>query len=223
MKYLLLEDDIELNETICQILQLENCDVSSFFDGSDALYHIEKNRYDVYIMDINVPNINGLELLECIKKTYKNSKVIMISSNIDIKTIEKSYNLGCYDFLKKPFYIEELRLKLLNIKKEYFSSLRLSRNLYYDINNKQLLRDDIHIELTKKESLLLCLLVRNYNKLVSKDEIIEFVFENKYTNDVNIRAIITRVRKKLDDNIISTVAGVGYCLRVVENITKISR
>jgi DNA-binding response OmpR family regulator len=214
MNCLLLEDDIELNDTIARALALDNYKVSSFFDGNSALSAIENNNYDIYILDINVPSINGLELLEYIYNMSNNSKVLMISSATDINTITKAYNLGCYDYIKKPFYIDELRFKLLNIKKEYFGKIKLSESVYYNLNKKQLLKNNKIIHLTKKELMLLNLLIKNKNSIITKDIIVEELFNNLFTPDVNIRAIVKRVRDKIGKNTIETISGIGYKIKI---------
>ena len=101
MKILLLEDDVALNKAITKVLQLDRHQVGSFTDGQDIIHALDKN-YDLYILDINVPHISGLELLEIIMQHDSNAKVIMISSNTDIDSLHTAYNAGCVDSLKNP-------------------------------------------------------------------------------------------------------------------------
>ena len=112
MKIFLLEDDYSLNEAIKEILELEKHTVDNFYDGEIAFDNILNNNYDLYILDINVPNIDGLEVLEKIKSISLILNVIIISANINIDLIKKAYLLGCDDYLKKPFDLEELALKI---------------------------------------------------------------------------------------------------------------
>ncbi len=111
MKILLLEDDIALNKSIYDALVYSGYSVDTFFDGNDVIDNLS-SIYDLYIMDINVPNISGLELLNLIHNQNNQSKIIMISANTDINIIENAYNLGCIDYLKKPFHLKELRIKI---------------------------------------------------------------------------------------------------------------
>ncbi len=111
MKIFLLEDDYSLNEAIKEIIELENHSIDNFYDGENALSNIRYD-YDLYILDINTPNIDGLELLKIIKSTNFKSKVIMISANINIELMKKAYDLGCDDYIKKPFNLEELIFKI---------------------------------------------------------------------------------------------------------------
>ena len=111
MNILLLEDDIALNKAIKKVLELDYHIVNSFTDGQELINSLDE-RYDLYILDINVPHISGLELLDMLLLQNDQAKVIMISSNTDIKSIQTAYNSGCVDYLKKPFHITELRVKL---------------------------------------------------------------------------------------------------------------
>lgn len=116
MKIFLLEDDFSLNESIKDMLESENFIVDSFYDGKIALDNISGD-YELFILDIFVPNLNGILLLEKIKKINKNSIVFIMSANIDIDTIKGAYLKGCDDYIKKPFNIQELLFKLAKFKK----------------------------------------------------------------------------------------------------------
>ncbi len=146
MKIFLLEDDYSLNEAIKEIIEIENYDVDNFYDGEVAFNSIS-NDYDLYILDINVPNIKGLDILERIKAVNYNSKVIIISANINIELIRKAYLLGCDDYLKKPFDLEELILKINRYDKKP-KCINLTENITFNIFNKELCIDNIKIELT---------------------------------------------------------------------------
>ena len=110
MKIFLLEDDYSLNESIKEMLEIESFIVDSFYEGDVAYENIIGN-YELYIFDINVPNIDGLFLLEHIKNITPNTKVIIMSANINIDKIKEAYNKGCDDYIKKPFDIHELAFK----------------------------------------------------------------------------------------------------------------
>ena len=105
MKIFLLEDDYSLNDTIKETLELNNHKVKTFYDGEVAFNNIAF-EYDLYILDINTPSINGLEILKAIKKQMKKSKVIMISANINIQTIKESYFSGCDDYIKSHLILK---------------------------------------------------------------------------------------------------------------------
>ena len=132
MKIFLLEDDYSLNESIKEIIELENHTIDNFYDGEVAFNNFS-NDYDLFILDINVPNIKGLELLKIIKNTNFRTKVIIISANININLIKEAYDLGCDDYLKKPFDLEELVLKI-NRYEQKSKLLYLDKNIIFIMN-----------------------------------------------------------------------------------------
>ena len=105
MKILLLEDEIMLNESICEYLEALGHSVESYFDGLEAFNAIKEKPYDLLILDINVPNMDGLTFLENIHKLKIHTPAIYISALVDIEDISRAYNLGCFDYLKKPFHL----------------------------------------------------------------------------------------------------------------------
>lgn len=197
MKILLLEDDIALNRAIKKVTEINKHITSAYFDGQEVFDNIEEH-FDLYILDINVPNINGLKLLDIILTKNNTAKVIIISSNTDINSLKKAYEFGCLDYLKKPFHLEELRIKIeqLNI---------LQRDLLSDIRFKN--NDDVF---TKKEKDLLSLLVSNSNTLVTYAMIDENVYKDKSMSLDSLRALVRRLRLKLADDIIQNVLEEGY-------------
>lgn len=204
MKILLLEDDIALNKAIVKVLKLDYQTVTSYNDGQDVLNAIN-TTYDLYILDINVPNINGLELLKLIYENNNQSKIIMISSNTDMSSLQSAYEFGCVDYIKKPFHLEELRLKInrLNIRTESM----LSKFKLKDKNDS----------LTNKEKRLLMLLLDNCERTVTYDMIEEYVYENKEMTLDALRTLVKRLRFKLADNVIQNVLNEGYRMCQLDN------
>lgn len=205
MKVLLLEDDNALNRAIAKILRLHEYTVESFFDGLSALQACQISEYDLYILDINVPNINGLELLKRLQETNHGAKAIIISSNTDLFSLQEAYQLGCVDYLKKPFHLDELRIKIEKLKTP-------RKHLFVDVQ----LKDDQE-PLTKKERDLLNLLMENQNKIVTYAQIEEYVYDGKMMTMDGLRALIRRLRKKLTDDIIRNVIDEGYTISNTQN------
>ncbi len=199
MKILLLEDDIALNKSICDALIYSGYSVDTFFDGNDVIDNLN-SIYDLYIMDINVPNISGLELLNLIHNQTNQSKIIMISANTDINIIKNAYNLGCIDYLKKPFHLEELRIKIDML----FSN---SNSLLEELK----LKPDSN--LSKKEKRFLSLLLKNKNQVTTYQMIDEFVYEDKLMSMDGLRALVRRLRTKLEDDVIKNVLEEGYTIK----------
>ncbi len=199
MNILLLEDNIALNRAITKVLKLDDNIVTSYLDGQEVLNNIHIH-YDMYILDINVPNINGLELLDLIYQQNNSAKVIIISSNSDVYSLQKAYKLGCIDYLNKPFHLEELRIKInkLSLEKENrLSGIQLK---------------DEKSTLSKKEKDLLNLLLENKGIIVSYEMIERDVYYNKAMSMDSLRALVRRLRLKLAEDIIENIVEEGYTI-----------
>ncbi len=211
MKIFLLEDDYSLNETIKEMLELNYHQIDSFYDGELAYNNISYN-YDLYILDINTPSIDGIELLKSIKKLNSQTKVIMISANINIDKIKEAYNYGCDDYLKKPFDIEELILKIekYNTKEK---NIILDKNIYFNLLTNELYINSQKVELTKKEKDLLILLLDNRGKTISYENIEDFVYKREAKTSDAIRSLLKRLRKKLPKDLILNSIDEGYYIK----------
>ena len=199
MKILLLEDDIALNRAIGKILKLDGHTVDSFDNGAKVL-ELEAFTYDLYILDINVPQVNGLDLLNLIRSTNVQAKIIMISSNTDLDSIKKAYAYGCEDYLKKPFHIDELRLKIDHI-------LKKEESLLDGITLKP------HEKLTRMERRFLLLLLEHQGNLVPYSAIENHVYQDKAMNIDALRALVRRLREKLVNDLIENHPGEGYAIK----------
>ena len=211
MKIFLLEDDYSLNESIKEMLETENFIVDSFYEG-DVAYENIIGDYELYIFDINVPNIDGLNLLEHIKNINPNSKVIMISANINIDQIKEAYLKGCDDYIKKPFDIEELLLKI-NKYTQKPHIIILDENLYFNKNDKKLFLNNIEIELTKNERNLLILLINNKSNKVSHSQIEDYIYDRVSKSSDAIRSLVKRLRRKITKDIIFNSLDEGYYIK----------
>lgn len=211
MKIFLLEDDYSLNEAIKEIIELENHVVDNFYDGEIAFNNIS-NDYDLYILDINIPNMNGLEILKSIKNKNPKTKVLIISANININLIREAYILGCNDYIKKPFDLEELIFKINRYEKKN-KLIYLDKNIAFNLLNKELIIDGEIFELTKNERNFLFLLVENLGKKVSYEQIENFVYQGESKSSNAIRSLIKRVRKKLPKELIFNSLEEGYFIK----------
>jgi len=211
MKILVLEDNEALANVIQKGLSNEGYKVDIFFDGDEALDAIS-NGYSAFILDINVPSIDGLTILKNIRDYQNSAPVIIISSNHELEKIKDSYEKGCNDYIKKPFFIYELVQKLKNLCqiKEHF--IKFDDECKYNIEENILYYKNEKVILTKKEILFLELFSKNIKRVVSYHELEEYVWEGAITNLDNIRALVKRVRKKLPEDSIKIVSGVGYTM-----------
>lgn len=215
MKILLLEDEVMLNESINEYLESMGHSVDTYFDGLDAFESIKINAYDLLILDINVPSMDGLSFLETIHKLKIHVPTIYISALVDIEDISRAYNLGCYDYLKKPFHLKELALRLdrIVISNEVPRvHLRLSKNYSYDQEHSTLLFKANPQTLTKKQSQIIDLLSRNRGRVVDFDQFQEYVWSEQIVDNATIRAEINRLKKSLQEDVIQNVRGMGYMI-----------
>ncbi len=216
MKVLLLEDELMLQSAIEEYL-IEMCyDVDSYEDGEEAYRAIRKGSYDLFIFDINIPSIDGLTLLESLQKDKIFVPTIFISAITQIEQISKAYELGCYDYLKKPFHLKELTLhidRLLSMAAiECKYTVRLSRMYTYDLQKKRLTFDGVEQMLTLKQSQIIHLFASNTSRVVDFDMLRHFVWNDAIVDNATIRAEVHRVRQTLKEDLIVTVKGVGYKL-----------
>ncbi|WP_434579954.1 response regulator transcription factor [Sulfurimonas sp. NW15] len=215
MKILLLEDEIMLNESIQEYLQEQGHIVVSFTDGLEAFENLQKDDYDLLILDISVPNIDGLTLLEKLHAIKIHTPSIYISALVDIEDISRAYDLGCYDYLKKPFHLKELALKIdriLTDKDIPLVFLRLSKNYMYDQENNTLLFQNTPQILTKKQSQIIDILARNRSRIVDFEQFRMYVWDEQIVDNATIRAEINRLKKSLKEDIIVNVRGMGYMI-----------
>ncbi len=210
MKILVLEDNKRLSNVIVEALEQKNYHVTLFSDGKKALEAID-NGYDCFVLDINVPNLDGLSLLKEIRSMDTKTPAIIISANVDLETIQDAYVKGCDEYLKKPFYMYELETKLEKLCQTKDESITMLDGYVYEIMQEILYdKQNSEIKLAKKEILLLNLFSKNRDKIVSFEQIELYVWEGDLTTNENIRALIKRVRKKLPNNSIISQGGMGY-------------
>lgn len=212
MKILVLEDNERLAHVIKGVLEKEGYTIDLFFDGELALDALNRG-YHCFILDINVPSIDGLSILETVRLYHKDIPAIIISSNHELEKIQASYEIGCDDYLKKPFFIYELVQKVKKLCYKPSQTLALWTGFSYDYINHRLLDPNQHeIKLAKKELLFLDLFIKDRHRVVSFSELEEYVWEGEETNAMNIRALIKRLRRKLPEGAIVMLKEVGYRL-----------
>lgn len=215
MKILLLEDDYSLNEAIKEILEYSNYEVDSFYDGLEALTNVS-NKYDLYILDINTPSVEGIDILTHIKKLNPKSKVLMISAIIDIEKIREAYKIGCNDYIKKPFEIEELLLKVERLDEEIqLNNIEVINPIAkYCYVKKQLYINEEICNLTKNEKNFIYLLLKNKDEIISHQQIEDFVYDGENKSNDAIRSMVKRLRKKLSIDLIQNVLEEGYQIKM---------
>ena len=209
MKILLIEDDKVLNQTIAEYLTIKNFKVTSSYDGEDVLDVIDNQEFDLYIIDIFLPNINGLDLVRHIKEKSMNAPAVIITGSDDISHLEKAFFYGCDEFIKKPFHLKELEIRIYRIL-NITHIVNIKDDLVFNLKNLELIYKQKEVVLRKKEKLLLNILVTNMGSIVLKDDIVDYVWEGDDKDDYPLRQLVSNLREKLPYDIIKTEIGMGY-------------
>jgi len=212
MKILLLEDNKRLNETITKRLKAKDYKVCNFLDGREAYESID-DGYICFILDINVPSINGIEILKKIREFNANTPIIIISSSVELDVIKDAYKYGCNDYIKKPFFIDELEIKIEKLCNFDNDIIEVYDGCVFYFKDSALEMDGVREHLSKKERLLLNLLLSKRGKVISIDSIQDVVWEGGFTSIDSIRSLIRRVRKKFPLECIETIVDVGYMFK----------
>ncbi len=216
MKILLLEDDLQLNNAISQYLKSTGHILISARDGEVALEVLKYEKFDLLVLDINVPGIDGLSLLEKIHEQKIMAPTIYISALIDIEDITRAFDLGCYDYLKKPFHLKELTLRINKLMKTRLVPQEHKRiSKYYSFDSKTLtlyFNNEPHI-LPNRQLKIIELLSQNRSLVVNYDMFRTYAYEDEEIDNATIRAEVNRVKKELKEDFIINIRGSGYMIR----------
>lgn len=212
MKILLLEDNKKLNETISKRLKIKGYKVQSFADGAEALERIA-DGYSCFILDINVPNVDGIKILKKIREYYDDIPVIIISASVELEDIKLSYDFGCNDYLKKPFFIDELEIKIEKLCKIQDEIITFDEDCHFDYKSSLIVINKNEQRLTKKERLLMNLFLTKKNQVLTYENIESYVWEGSFVSLESIRSLIRRLRKILNNDYIQTVVDTGYIFK----------
>ncbi len=213
-KILVLEDDNLFASTLEDFLIDEGFQVDIAKDGEECLELNFKKNYDLYIFDINVPKINGLELLEQLRTSGDNTPSIFLTSYKDKSTLQQAFLNGCDDYLKKPADLDELFLRikaLLKRNKKRFDIIKLSDSLTFNALSKRVYEKDEDLHLPVKVLELIELFIENRGEIVTKEMIISKLWAiNEEYSEGSIRVYINQIKKFLGKDSIINVKGIGY-------------
>ena len=223
MRILLLEDDLILSAELSKFLEDNNFDVKRVYDGNLFLSEVKQNNYELFLLDINVPKTNGLEVCEKIREEDKNTPIIMISAYGDLSDKKDAFNRLADDYLVKPFQFEELLMRMNSLIRRRSSDKNVSEkiitieDLKINKTEQKVFRKGKEIILTVKEFQLLLLLAENPGKTFSKQQISEMVWQHNFNTNTNtVEVYINFLRKKIDKGfdvkLIHTRSGFGYFL-----------
>ena len=207
MKILLLEDDFNLADAIKEILEIEGYDVDVANNAEEAYELTYNNKYDLYIFDINLPDENGFEVLKNLKNADDNTPTIYISAMTDLSTMSKAFKIGAQDYIKKPFEVEELLLRIQAKYNQLNETIQIGK-FTYNPQTKELRENDKILSIGGVLKSILDLLIQHKNNITPKSELLDIVDYN----DASLRVHINKLKKLGFD--IKNIRGEGYVLEV---------
>lgn len=215
MKILLLEDEIDYKETIHEFLDTLGYEVESFENGENAFNAIHFHNYQLLLLDIRVPGMDGYEIVKTMRESGDETPVIFMTSLTDIDNLSIGYELGCNDYIRKPFAAQELRYRIEHvIKLFYFHSnretIKLEDSYSYDLKTGTLMYQEKAVQLTSKEQKVWDYLMTHIGTFVPTQQLWEDVWECKMVTQADIRMCIKKIRDKTSCNLISNQKGLGY-------------
>ncbi len=221
MRVLLAEDERDLNNIITKKLMSEKYSVDSCFDGEEALSYLVAAEYDVVILDIMMPKMDGLEVLRRLRQKQKTTPVLLLTARDAISDRVKGLDSGANDYLVKPFSFDELMARLRALTRNVFGMVDNTLtvcDLIMDVVAHTVRRGSRMIMLSAKEYALLEYLMRNQGIVLSREKIENHIWNFDYEGGTNVVDVYIRyLRKKIDDGedvkLIHTVRGSGYVLR----------
>jgi len=214
MKVLLLEDEHLLNANVKEYLELKGMEVESYTDGAELLQE-SSLKADIALLDVEVPGATGFEVIEWIKRVNKDIPTIFMTAYTDIQSIEKAYGLGCSDYLKKPFDLIELWLRVEQlIDNNNYVKVQLGETILFDMEHEQLYNEDKLIKLTKIQRKILKSLIKHKNSIVTYEVIINEVWEDDFVKANTIASHIKEIRKYTSPELIESVRSEGYRLHL---------
>ena len=221
MRILIVEDEQDLRQVLIKRLIADHYSVDAVDNGADALYYMSLADYDCVLLDIMIPNINGLEVLRTIRSEDKTIPVLLLTARDAIEDRVIGLDSGADDYLVKPFAFDELLARIRVLTRRQFgsvSNILHVEDLMVDCNARTVMRGNKEIELSSKEFAILEYLIRNKGIVLSREKIEQHVWNYDYEGGSNIVDVYIRyLRKKIDSEhelkLIQTVRGSGYVLR----------
>ena len=213
-KILFLEDNFLFAQTLEDLLEDSGYVVTHAPNGQVALDYVYKEKFDLYLFDINVPLINGTTLLKELRHANDKTPTIFLTSHKDKEMLKESFQSGADDYLTKPFDNDELLLRIEALLRRFHkSSSECVSLLCHDVEHKRFFYDKVELELSKKEYQLLVVLSKHVNSPVPKEIIVDELWENsESSSEGSIRVYVNRLKQLLPEVSIENIRGVGYKL-----------
>jgi len=215
VKVLLLEDEYMLRVSITEFLEELGLEVVGFSNGEKAFDAIYETHFDLYLLDVNVPGMNGFDLLRTLRKEGNKTPAIFLTSMVNITDLQEGYKSGCCDYIRKPFDLTELQVRIMQALKSFYhegeNRIDFGEGLIYDTENFTLMYNEQNITLSKTEKEIFTVLLKHTNQVVSVEMFQDEIW-GEYVDPANIRVQINNLRKKLPIEIIQNRRGLGYII-----------
>ncbi len=206
-KILLLEDDTLLAQTMDELLKSENYEVRLVRSVDDAVELTYENKFDLYIFDINVPDISGLDVLKSLRDADDKTPTIFISALLDLDSISKAFEIGAEDYIKKPFFPEELLIRI-NAKLTKKTSPIIYKDLEYNPNTNIIKKDGHEISLGQVQEKLLSLFIKNIGDVLDQETLMDCL---EKSSQAELRVALTKLKQTTGLEI-KNLRGIGYIL-----------
>ena len=222
MRLLIVEDEIELCDTVAKTLYRAGYEVDTCYDGSEALDYILAENYDLIVLDLNLPGMDGMELLKELRKKNEETKVLILSARSQIADKVEGLDAGANDYMEKPFHLQELEARIRSLTRRKFVQKDVCLTcggIKFDTKKREAYAKGEFVALTRKENGILEYLLLNQGRPVSQEELIEHVWDASADSfSGSIRVHMSSLRKKLKavlgyDPILNKI-GEGY--KIVE-------
>jgi len=214
IKIFLLEDDPTLNETLVDFLQDCGFSVDSVLDGYDAESMLYENRYDLILLDVNTPSLDGFSLLKSVRGFGVNTPAIFITARDGVEDVEEGFSVGAEDYIKKPFALKELKVRIDAILKRYNKNkteVELFKNAFFNPKSGEVRIDDKIFKLSNKESKLLEIFISKSGEVIEHDDIFNELWSyDEIPSDSSLRTYIKNLRKILGKDRIESIKKRGY-------------
>lgn len=209
-----MEDDLLFGESITDVLEEEGFEVVLCRNGQSALDETYKNHFDLYLLDINVPLIDGLSLLKELRRANDLTPTIYLTSHQEIEKLSEAFEIGADDYLKKPFNTDELLVRIhALLRRTKGKNRHCVGDLCIDELHKCILMGGKELTLSLKEYQLMALLIHNAGEIVTKEMIMDALWSpSEMISDGAIRVYINRLKQEVGSDLIVNIRGVGYRL-----------
>ncbi len=214
-KILLLEDDPEYNETIWEYLESLGYDVVGYEHGDAALDAIYSETFHLLLLDIRVPGASGYDIVRQLREEGNDIPVIFITSLTDIDDLSIGYELGCNDYIRKPFASRELKYRVEQVLKLYYyhsnrERVALIGGYWFETGSGRMLKGDEVVSLSEREAQVVSYLLQHAGEFVPTKRLWEDVWDYKMVTEADIRMCIRKIRTKTRADLIVSQKGLGY-------------